>query len=66
LIDFLVEALFTPSPVWIGTILGILVACGAWFFLPETIDRASIGAWSVAIGFFGGCIFFWPHKKDKK
>jgi hypothetical protein len=66
LIDLLLEALFTPSSVWIGTILGILVAAGAWFLLPETIDRASIGAWAVAIGFFGGWILFWPHKKDKK
>jgi len=54
LFEFFVEALFTPGPVWVGTILGVLAAGAAWYFLPESVDRVAIGAWAVGVGFVGG------------
>ena len=64
LIDFIFDALSYP-PVWVGIGLGILAASIAWYFLPETIDRASIGGWAIAIGFLGGLIFCYPSKDNK-
>ena len=65
MIDFILDVLFTPGPVWVGVALGVLVAFGAWYFLPETIDRTSIGAWAIAIGFVGGWLISLPIKKKK-
>jgi len=64
LIDFVIDVISYP-PVWVGIGLGILVAVLAWNFLPETIDRASIGGWAIAIGFLGGLIFCYPFKGKK-
>jgi hypothetical protein len=54
MIDFLVGALSTPGAAWVGIVLGIVAAFLAWTFLPESIDRASIGGWLIALGFIGG------------
>jgi hypothetical protein len=54
MIDFLVGALSTPGAAWAGIIIGIVAALLAWTFLPESIDRASIGGWCIALGFIGG------------
>lgn len=65
MIDFLIDVLFTPGPVWVGLGLGILAAAGAWYLLPETMDRISIGAWFVGIGFIGGLVCCLPIRKGK-
>ena len=64
-IDFIIEVLFVPGPIWVGTLLGILVASAVWFLLPETVDRVSVYAWIVVAGFVGGCLYGLPSKKDK-
>ena len=66
MIEFIIEALFTPGPVWVGTVIGIVIAICAWYFLPEHIDRASIGVWSISIGFLAGFILSFPFKEFKK
>ena len=57
--------IFTPSTVWLGLGLGALAAVGAWYLLPEAMDRASIGAWFIGLGFVGGLFFCLPFKKEK-
>ena len=65
MIDFLVEALLTPGPTWVGIGLGVGAAAIAWFSLPESIDRASIGGWLIGAGFIGGLIWAAvPQKKE--
>ena len=53
MIDLLIGFLTAPL-AWIGGMLGVGVAYLAWTFLPETADRASIGAIFVVGGFIGG------------
>jgi hypothetical protein len=65
LIEFIIEALITPGPVWIGTALGIFAACGAWYLLPESINRVSIGACAVSVGFACGWFVDWASSKKK-
>ena len=64
LIDFLLDVLLTPGPVWVGLAFGVLAAYGAWMFLPESVDRASVGGWLVAAGFVGGLL--WAAVSGKK
>lgn len=64
LLEFIFDAL-SYTPVWVGIGLGILTASIAWYFLPDTMDRASIGGWAIAIGFLGGLIFCYPSKGTK-
>jgi len=52
--DFLMAWLVYPWPVWIGTALGFAAAYAVYVFIPETVDRGSLGAWLVALGFMGG------------
>lgn len=47
----------TPGPVWVGVGLGGLAALAAWFLLPDTVDRVTIGGWLVGFGFVGGLIY---------
>jgi len=58
MIDIILDLIFTPSKVWIGTFLGILVAACIWFFLPESNGNAkdylSMGA--IVVGFLTGLI----------
>lgn len=63
-LEFIANVLRYPL-VWVGMGLGLLVAIIAWYFLPETIDRASIGGWAIAIGFLGGLIFCYSFKGKK-
>ena len=62
--DFIASALLTPGAAWVGTALGILAAFLAWTYLPESTDRASIGAWLIAVGFAGGLL--WSAVPSKK
>lgn len=64
LIEFIFDAFSYPA-LWIGIVLGILVASVALYLLPETIDRASFAGWAVAIGFIGGLVFSFPSKDHK-
>ena len=64
MIEFLVEALFTPGPAWVGLAIGILVASGVWMMLPASVDRASICGWVVGGGFMGGLL--WAAATDMK
>ena len=63
-IDFIFDILSYPTVV-VGICLGILVASIAWYFLPETIDRASIGAWAIAVGSLGGLLLSYAGKSKK-
>ena len=56
MIEFIIESLFTPGRLWAGTVIGVLIAICAWYLLPENIDRASIGAWSIGTGFIIGLV----------
>jgi hypothetical protein len=55
--DFITSALLTPGPAWIGIALGLIAAYLAWTYLPESVDRTSIAAWLIAIGFAGGLLW---------
>jgi hypothetical protein len=52
ILDFIVTALLTGPWLWLGVALGLTGAWLAYVYLPETIDRASIGA----LVFIAGCI----------
>ena len=65
MIDFIIEVIFTPSAVWLGLLLGALAAAVAWYLLPEAMDKASIGAWFIGLGFVGGLFFCLPFNKEK-
>ena len=65
IIEIIIEILFTSPLLWAGTIIGILIAALAWYFLPESTDRVSIGAWAVIIGFMGGLILSFPYNKNQ-
>jgi hypothetical protein len=65
LIDFLIDVLLMPRPIWVGLGLGVLAATGAWFFLPESMDRASIGGLCIGVGFIGGLLYCFPVRKEK-
>ena len=65
MIEIIIEALFTPSRLRLGTAIGVVVAVCAWYGLPENIDRESIAAWSIAIGFIGGLALTFSHKMKK-
>ena len=56
MIDFFIGALSSPRLVLLGTFLGFLAAFIVWVFLPESVDRASIAAWAVALGFVFGLV----------
>jgi hypothetical protein len=64
MIDFLVGALSTPGAAWVGLAIGILAAYLAWIFLPESVDRASIGACLIVFGVLGGLA--WAAKSERK
>ncbi len=65
MIDFLLEALLTPGAAWVGLVLGLLAAYGAWVLLPESVDRASLGAWLVAGGFAAGLLYAAATRKKQ-
>ena len=62
MIEYIIEALFTPGRVWMGTVIGIIVALCAYYFLPDGMDKHSIAAWSIGIGFIGGLVLSFPFK----
>lgn len=62
--DFFIEALASPGPTWVGVGIGLLLAGLAWTFLPESVDRASIGGWLIGGGFVGGLI--WAAVPEKR
>jgi hypothetical protein len=66
MIDFLLDALLTPGPAWVGILIGLLGGFLAYQFLPESVDRASIGGWLVALGFIGGLVWFAMSNKKGK
>lgn len=49
--------LISDIKIWVGIGIGFLFAIIGWHFLPETVDRLSMGVWVVGIGFVGGLIF---------
>ena len=61
----LLDMLFTAAPV-IGTIVGLIVAGIAWWLLPDSVDRASIGGWIVGAGFVCGLVWTGVSKKSEK
>jgi len=66
MIDFLLGALLTPGPAWVGIALGVLAAFLGWIFLPESMDRASFGGWLIALGFVGGFAYAAVSDKNKQ
>ena len=64
MIDFIISALITPGPAWVGTALGIVAAGLVWYFFPESTDRASLAGWLVGLGFVGGIL--WAAIPEKK
>jgi hypothetical protein len=57
LIDFILDVLYMLGPVWVGLGLGVIAAAGAWFLLPDAMDRASVGGWCIGTGFIGGLFY---------
>jgi hypothetical protein len=62
--EFLIQALGAPGPTWVGVGIGIVAAGVAWYFLPESTDRAAIGGWLIGAGFVFGLI--WAAVPEKK
>ena len=62
--EFLIEALAAPGPTWVGVGIGVVAAGLAWFLLPESVDRASIGGWLIGAGFVCGLV--WAAVAEKK
>ena len=65
IIEIIIEVIFTPSFVLVGTLIGIIVAVCAWYYLPESINKTAIGGWAIALGFIGGWAFSYQSKKNK-
>lgn len=63
--DFIFDILAAPGHLLIGVVLGLLAAIAAWYLLPESVDRTSVGSWLVVIGFAGGAIYGLPSEKEK-
>ena len=61
----LLDILFTPAPV-IGTVSGFVVAGIAWWILPESVDRASVGGWIIGSSFVCGLVWAGVSKKSEK
>ncbi len=57
MLDILLDLIFTPSKVWIGTFFGILIAACIWFFLPENDANDYLAMGSIVGGFLIGFIF---------
>ena len=66
MIDFLLGALSAPGAALVGLVLGVIAAFLAWAFLPESVDRVSVGAWMVALGFLGGLLVSALTEKRRK
>lgn len=59
----LIDLIFTSASV-IGTAAGFVGAGLAWWLLPESVDRASVGGWIIAVGFVCGLV--WAGVSEKK
>src|SRR5262245_51157496 len=53
LLDFLALLILGPR-FWLGIALGLVGAWLAWTYLPPTMDRASVAAWILVMGFIVG------------
>ena len=40
LLSFILDALFTPGPVWVDLIIGLIVVSGAGYWLPDIEGHA--------------------------
>ncbi len=50
----LFDVLLTSGRVWLFTIIGIIAAVCAWFFLSESANRLAVAGWSITIGYLIG------------
>ena len=66
IIEIIIEIIFTPSRVWVGAIIGIIIAVIAWNYLPESTNRSAIAAWAIGLGFVIGWVFTLSSEKDKQ
>jgi len=65
IIETIIEIIFTPSLVWVGALIGIIIAVLAWYYLPETANKSAISAWAIGLGFVIGWAFTLNGEKDK-
>ena len=64
--DFLEITSIMSKPILIGLAIGILAAWGIWVLFPESVDRASIGAWFIGGGFVAGLLWTAVAALEKK
>lgn len=64
MIDFILDMLVAPYHLLMGVVLGLLAAAAAWYLLPETVDRLSVGGWLVAIGLACGVAYSILDEKE--
>ncbi|WP_438971026.1 hypothetical protein [Methylophaga sp.] len=50
----LLDVLLTSGRVWLFTLIGIAIAAGVWWFLPESSDRLAVSGWAITIGYLVG------------
>ena len=65
IIETIIEIIFTPSLVWVGALIGIIIAVLAWYYLPESANKSAIAAWAIGLGFVIGWSFTLNSEKDK-
>lgn len=66
LIEAIIEAIFTPSRVWVGAFIGVVIAVLSWYYLPESQNKSAIAAWAIGLGIIVGWIFTLQNEKDKE
>ncbi len=65
MIDFIFELLSVSGFFLVGVGLGLVAALAAWFLLPATVDRVTLGAWLVGIGAVCGILYELLARKNK-
>ncbi|BAN33959.1 hypothetical protein SCD_n00110 [Sulfuricella denitrificans skB26] len=66
MIDFILDILVAPYHLLMGVVLGLLAAAAAWYLLPGTVDRLSVGGWLVVIGLVCGVVYSLLDEKEKE